>query len=110
MPTECSAERFDFGLVGRREVVGCYVSVEYLAGRSYIDMTRCFRRSNGKVHVTSTLSRRLFESLEAAHSEESGHEGDEAMIFAPAAGAEFSAHLEIAAIIDGKRDGTVAFS
>ena len=24
MPTECSAERFDFGLVGRREVVGSF--------------------------------------------------------------------------------------
>jgi hypothetical protein len=24
MPTECSAERYDFGLVGRREVVGSF--------------------------------------------------------------------------------------
>ena len=66
MPTERNAERFDFGLVGRREVVGCYVSVECLAGRSYIDMTRCFRRSNGKVHVTS-LCREGYSSLLRRH-------------------------------------------
>ena len=36
------------------------ISAECLAGHSYIDMTRFFRRSNGKMHVTSALWRRLF--------------------------------------------------
>lgn len=68
------------------------INAECLAGHSYIDMTRFFPRSNGKVHVTSSMWRRSLESLGAAPGEQSGHTKDEAMIFAPATGAEFPIH------------------
>jgi len=66
-----------------------HISAECLAGHSYIDMTRFLRRSDGKMHVKSGRLAGSFESLEAAHGEESGQKRDEAMIFASAAGAGF---------------------
>jgi hypothetical protein len=48
------------------------IGAECLANHSYIDMTRFFRRSDGKVPLKSAQLLMLFESLEARHSEESG--------------------------------------
>jgi hypothetical protein len=51
-----------------------------LVDHSYIDMTPFFRKSNGNVAYKISTLCGAFESFEAAHKEESGHDKNEAMI------------------------------